>query len=346
VTKKFLVREKERADQAGSPTTAGSRTSASRAGSPSAPQRPWVKLPHAPIDSGQAHRSPEAARFGRRKRPGVTDCGQARGRRAASRPARVSVSVSKRVPEMRIHLAPRSHAYVGADASALGTSRWRFPRDIIRTSRCRSGLPLPLGHRSRAECSIWSSPSAPGVDLVERLNSVLPDGLRVWLSTHPVQDPLDHEPARRRQLSRALPRPHAREAGLDPEASTAMLARGGADLLGREHLLVRRKNEEQAREFDARPSIVHSRPAPRTPCPVLDAHIRFIPRAMVRPEELVASDPSDRGRPRARCRAHGAVDGGREHRLDPLALLSVRTPGVGPERGAGRHREQIDHHQR
>jgi len=290
-------------------------------------QRPWVKLPHPQIDLAQGQKTAEAARFGRRKRPGPTVLPvRPEAPRGIATSTRFRIRFEKG-PEMRfishLDLMRTWERTLRRSELPLAFSQGHHPH--IKMS---FGPPLPLGHRSRAECFDLELTRPPGVDLAERLNTVLPDGLRVE-AYRPI---LFKIPSLMSQLGGAsyrvrFPARTLAEAGLDPATSTAMLARGGSDLLGREHLLVRRKNEEQAREFDARPSIVTLEAGTEDSSPVLDAHIRFIPRAMVRPEEVVALIlPTVDVRALDVERTALWMEVG-EHRLDPLALLSVRTSG-------------------
>jgi hypothetical protein len=88
---------------------------------------------------------------------------------------------------------------------------------------------------------------------------------------------------------------------------------------------VRRESEDRIREFDARPSMAALTVATDEPTPALEAQLRFLPRALVRPEELVAlllpaADPRTADVERT---ALWAEVGG--ERLDPLALLGART---------------------
>jgi hypothetical protein len=122
-----------------------------------------------------------------------------------------------------------------------------------------------------------------------------------------------------------FPAGYLAEAGLTPEALIGTLSAHIPELLGREHVLVRRQSEDKAREFDARPSIVAIEPRTEETPPALDAHIRFTPRAAVRPEELVAILlPSGDVRTLDVERiALWTEAGGR--RLDPLGLLGPRS---------------------
>ena len=191
------------------------------------------------------------------------------------------------------------------------------------------GPPLPLGYRSRAEVFDLEFSQPPAVDLAERLNAVLPEGLRVT-RFRPI---LFKTPSLMSQLEGAsyrvrFPRPFLAGAGFPPEDLEAALRREVAELLARSHVVVRRRGEDSSREFDARPSIAALEVGLENLAPVLDCHLWFTPRASARPEELLAllfpsSDPRTADVERSALWAESA---GR--RLDPLELLSVRDPGV------------------
>jgi radical SAM-linked protein len=187
------------------------------------------------------------------------------------------------------------------------------------------GPPLPLGHRSRAEAFDLEFAQPPGVDLAERLDPVLPPGLRV-VGFRPI---LFKTPSLMSQLEGAsvrvrFPAPFLAAAGLSPESLRAALETGIPALLARDHIVIRRESEAQTREFDARPSIqsleIHDGETPVA----LDAGLRFMARAQVRPEEIVALlfpqvDPRTSDIERT---ALWAEVGGK--RLDPLELLGAR----------------------
>jgi len=187
------------------------------------------------------------------------------------------------------------------------------------------GPPLPLGYRSRAEVFDLEFSRPPAVDLAERLNAVLADGLRV-LAYRPI---LFKTPSLMSELGGAsyrvrFPGSYLEEAGLTPDSLLATLRARIPELLGREHVIVRRQSEDKAREFDARPSMVALELDTGEAPAVLDAHVRFAPRASVRPEELVALlVPSGDVRTLDVERTSlWTESGGR--RLDPLALLGAR----------------------
>src|SRR5437867_7098493 len=114
------------------------------------------------------------------------------------------------------------------------------------------GPPLPLGFRSRAEVFDLEFSRPPAVDLAERLNVVLPQGLRV-LAFRPI---LFKTPSLMSQLEGAsyrvrFPRSFLEEAGLKPATLREDLEARITELLRRPHLIVRRQSEVQTREFDA-----------------------------------------------------------------------------------------------
>jgi radical SAM-linked protein len=186
------------------------------------------------------------------------------------------------------------------------------------------GPPLPLGHRSRAEVFDLEFSQPPSVDLTERLNAVLPQGLRV-LASRPI---LFKTPSLMSQLGGGsyrirFPRPYLADAGFTPDALRALLSAAIPVLLARDHVIVRRTSEGQTREFDARPSIVALELSDEETPVALDAHIRFTARAQARPEEVVAllvpdADPRITDVERVML---WAESGGR--RLDPIALLGA-----------------------
>jgi len=187
------------------------------------------------------------------------------------------------------------------------------------------GPPLPLGYRSRAEAFDLELSQPPAVDLEERLNAVLPPGLRV-IAFRPI---LFKSPSLMSQLEGAsyrvrFPRTFLEETGLAPEHFRGELEARVTGLLAREHLIVRRSNEGQTREFDARPSIISLElGAPDEPA-ALEAHLRFTPRAQVRPDEVVAllfPGHDARSTDVERTALWTELGG---HRLDPLALLTAR----------------------
>ena len=191
------------------------------------------------------------------------------------------------------------------------------------------GPPLPLGYRSRAEVFDLEFSRPPGVDLSERLNAVLPEGLEV-LRFRPI---LFKTPSLMSQLEGATYRvrfPHAltAEAGIASEDLAPLLAQRVAGLMARDHVVVRRRGEGSSREFDARPSIVAIEMGSEDLAPVLDGHLRFTPRAAVRPEELLAEllpEADCRSADVERTALWAEVEG---RRVNPLELLVFGDAGV------------------
>src|SRR5207244_863966 len=192
--------------------------------------------------------------------------------------------------------------------------------------RMSFGPPLPLGFRSRAEVFDLEFSQPPALDLAERLNAVLPEDLEV-LAFRPI---LFKTPSLMSQLEGAsyrvrFPAAFLEEAGIDPNALRPLLETRIATLLASGHLIVRRQSEAQTREFDARPSIVSLETCEEADRVALDVHVRFTARAQARPNDIVAlllpnADARTADVERVQL---WAVRGGR--RLDPLALLSMRT---------------------
>jgi len=321
VTKKFLVRDKRRADEAAILDDCRLEDVCFACGVVDCNQRPWVKQPHARLDLDQVLAALPAPAFGRRARTA--------GRNGASATAG-GVATSTR---FRIEF--------GKGASMRFLSHLDLMRTWERALR-RSGLPLaftqghhphlkmsfgpplPLGFRSRAEVFDLELTRPPAVDLKERLNAVLPDALEV-LDFRPI---LFKTPSLMSQLEGAsyrvrFPRPFLDEAGLTPEALPGVLEARIVTLLARDHIVVRRESEAQTREFDARPSIVALEPAAGEHPAALDAHVRFTPRAQVRPDEVVElliPDGDARTIDIERVMLWADASG---RRLDPLALLSA-----------------------
>jgi radical SAM family uncharacterized protein/radical SAM-linked protein len=325
VTKKFLVREKIRADQAGITDDCRLEDVCFSCGVDACPQRPWVKQPHGPVDLAQAQAT--TASFGRRARRGRHDVTPVA--RGPVRAQGVGTSIRFRIQfEKGAALRYTSHLdLLRGWERALRRSQLplAFTQGHHPHIKMSFGPPLPLGYRSRAEVFDLEFSRPPAVDLAERLNAVVPEGLRV-LRFRPI---LFKTPSLMSQLEGASYRvrfPHGFRAdtGLAPEDFTSTLGRGVSELLARPHLVVRRRGEETSREFDARPSIVALEVGLEDLATVLDCHLRFTPRASVRPEEILAVLlPS--GDPRTadveRTALWADADG---RRRDPLELLFVR----------------------
>jgi radical SAM-linked protein len=187
------------------------------------------------------------------------------------------------------------------------------------------GPPLPLGFRSRAEVFDLELTRPPGVDLEERLNAVLPEGLKVT-AFRPI---LYRNPSLMSQLEGAsyrvrFPASYLAEAGIAPGALLAQLHERVAGLLARDVVIVRRTGADKAREFDARPSIVAIHAGSDELPAVLDLHLRFTLRAAARPDDVLgllvpAADPRTADVERT---ALWAERGG--ERWEPLRLLAPR----------------------
>ncbi len=321
VTKRFLVREKRRAERAAVTDDCRLEDICFSCGVTDCPQRPWARQPHPPLDLDRARAAVPAPAYGR----------SARRRASPAGPAASGVQTSTRFrilfekgAEMRFtsHLDLMRTWERALRRSGLPLAFTQGHHPHLRMS---FGPPLPLGFRSRAEVFDLELTRPPAVDLAERLNAVLPDALRV-LAFRPI---LFKPPSLMSQLEGAsyrvrFPRAFLEEAGLPPESLRGELEARIAVLLQREHLIVRRQSEAQTREFDARPSIASLEASVAEPPAVLDAHIRFTPRAQVRPDELVALlvPGTDARTVDIERTALWAESGGR--RLDPLELLGAR----------------------
>ena len=319
VTKKFLVRDKLRADKAAILDDCRLEDVCFSCGVSECPQRPWVKQPLAPLDLEKARAALPLPAYGRRAR-------------------RVPSAVAAGVES-----ATRFRILFEKGIGMRFTSHLDLMRTWERTLR-RSGLPLsftqghhphlkmsfgpplPLGYRSRAEVFDLEFSKPPAVDLAERLNAVLPEGLRV-IAFRPI---LFKPPSLMSQLEGAsyrvrFPDTFLEEAGFTPAEFPGVLEARVAALMSREHVIVRRTGEGQSREFNARPSIATLIVgAPENPS-VLDAHLRFTLRASARPDDVVAQlfpDRDARTTDVERVALWTESDG---HRLDPLALLTMRS---------------------
>ena len=340
VTKKFLVREKVRADRAAITEDCRLEDVCFSCGVSECPQRPWVKTPLPPVDLARARAAVGAPTFGRRGRT-------ARHAGLAPAPPRAAASSAAMRSGNGVASGTNTSTRFRIVFEKAAGMRFTSHLDLMRTwerSLRRSelplaftqghhphlkmsfGPPLPLGYRSRAEVFDLEFSRPPAIDLAERLNAVLPDGLRV-LAYRPI---LFKIPSLMSELEGAsyrvrFPAAYLAEAGVAPENLMASLQTRIPELLSREHLVVRRKSEEKAREFDARPSIVALEACIEETPVALDAHIRFTPRAVVRSEELVAMlfPSGDVRTVDVERTALWMETGGR--RLDPLALLGPRS---------------------
>jgi radical SAM family uncharacterized protein/radical SAM-linked protein len=322
VTKKFLVREWLRAERAGITEDCRLEDVCFSCGVVECPQRPWVKQPHAALDLPKARR---AVTYGRRGRPAPRRNGAwVPGGSAVTASTRFRV-VFQKSTEMRFtsHLDLMRTWERSLRRSRLPLAYTQGHHPHLKMS---FGPPLPLGYRSRAEVFDLEFSQPPGVDLAERLNTVLPTGVSV-IAFRPI---LFKPPSLMSELEGAsyrvrFPGVFLADAGLSGGELRATLTARTPGLLGRDHVIVRRHSEAQTREFDARPSIVALEPGDEDGHTVLEAVIRFTPRAQVRPDELVSllvPEADVRGVDVERV-GLWTERGGR--RLDPLELLSAGT---------------------
>ncbi|MEO5618159.1 MAG: TIGR03960 family B12-binding radical SAM protein [Candidatus Eisenbacteria bacterium] len=320
VTKKFLVREKLRADQAALTDDCRLEDICFSCGVSECPQRPWVKQPHGALDLAKAHAAVPPPAFGRSSRTRRTRATGGLGLASATR-FRI---LFEKGNEMRfishLDLMRTWERTLRRSGLPLAYSQGHHPH-----LKMSFGPPLPLGYRSRAEVFDLELSRPPDLDLAERLEETLPVGLRV-LAFKPI---LFKTPSLMSQLEGAtyrvrFPRTFLQEAGLDPAGLRGTLETRIEELLRREHVLVRRQTEAQTREFDARPSIsslqIHEDESPA----VLEAQLRFTQRAQVRPEEVVAlliPTADARTADVERTMLWTEISG---RRLDPLELLGAR----------------------
>ena len=317
VTRKFLVREKRRADRAAITDDCRLEDVCFSCGVVECPQRPWVKQPHGPLDLKSARAAVPAPSYGRRTR-------RSNGASGVSTSTRFRIVFEKGI-EMRftshLDLMRTWERSLRRSGLPLGFSQGHHPH--IKMS---FGPPLPLGFRSRAEVFDLEFSQPPAVDLAERLNAVLAEGLRV-VAFQPI---LFKTPSLMSQLEGAsyrvrFPAAFVQHTGLAPEGLGEVLEARARELTQREHVLVRRQNEAQTREFDARPSITSLEVGRAETPALLDQHLRFTVRAQVRPDEVVAllfPEQDSRTVDIERTGLWRVVNG---KRLDPFALLTVRT---------------------
>ena len=317
VTRKFLVREKLRADRAAITDDCRLEDVCFSCGVAECPQRPWVKQLHGPLDLKAARAAVPPPNYGRRTR-------RATGAAGVSTSTRFRIVFEKGI-EMRftshLDLMRTWERSLRRSGLPLGFTQGHHPH--IKMS---FGPPLPLGFRSRAEVFDLEFSQPPAVDLAERLNAVLAEGLRV-VAFQPI---LFKTPSLMSQLEGAsyrvrFPDAFVQHTGFTPGALAEALEARVDDLIRREHVLVRRQSEAQTREFDARPSITALEVGRAETPAVLDQHLRFTVRAQVRPDEVVAllfPQQDARTVDIERMALWREVNG---ERLDPLALLTVRT---------------------
>ena len=335
VTKKFLVREKVRADRAAITDDCRLEDVCFSCGVDECPQRPWVKQPHEPVDLPLAQRA--ATAFGRRARR-VHGPEHRRVGGAAHKAQGIATSTRFRIEFVK-DAAMRFTSHLDlmrAWERALRRSELplAFSQGHHPHLKMSFGPPLPLGYRSRAEVFDLEFSRPPGVDLQERLDAVLPEGLQV-LRFRPI---LFKTPSLMSQLEGAsyrvrFPRAVQVETGFAPDALASCLARRATELEARRHVLVRRQNEGTTREFDARPSIVTLDVGSEDDAPVLDCHLRFTPRAAVRPEEILLEllpEADPRGADVERVALWSEPAG---RRMDPFELLTPSGEGVARSHG-------------
>ncbi|HVP15337.1 MAG TPA: TIGR03936 family radical SAM-associated protein, partial [Terriglobales bacterium] len=321
VTRRFLVREKQRAERTAVTDDCRLADKCYSCGVPECPQRPWVKQPHPPLDLERARSAVARPAFGRAAKRRPADRASAGGLATSTR-FRI---VFAKGPGMRFtsHLDLLRTWERALRRSGLPLAFTQGHHPHIKLS---FGPPLPLGYRSRAEVFDLELARPPAVDLVERLNAALPGALEV-LATRPI---LFKMPSLMSQLEGAsyrvrFPEGFVAETGVPPERFHEDLEARVTGLLRREHLMVRRQSEARIREFDARSSLAGLQ-ASRAEAPAaLDVHVRFVPRAQVRPDDLVAllfPGADVRTLDVERTALWAVVE---SRRLDSLELLGVRT---------------------
>ena len=293
VTRRYLVREQQRARRAAVTGDCRLEDRCYSCGVTDCAQRPWVRQPHPPLDLEQARSAVAPPAYGRAARRRPAGSGAPAPRTAGAPASSVGSSTRFRILfekglEMRftshLDLMRTWERALRRSALPLAFSQGHHPH--IRMS---FGPPLPLGYRSRAEVFDLEFARPPAVDLAERLNAVLPGSLQV-LAFRPI---LFKTPSLMSQLEGAsyrvrFPEGFLAETGITPERLHGELEARIRGLLALEHLIVRRKSEAQIREFDARSSLVALEPSDAEVPAALDMHARFIPRAQVRPDDLVA----------------------------------------------------------
>jgi radical SAM-linked protein len=281
-----------------------------------------VKQAHAPLDLARARGAVAAPGYGRsaRRRPAAP--GAAGSGLATSTRFRI---LFEKGAGMRftshLDLMRTWERALRRSGLALAFSQGHHPH-----LRMSFGPPLPLGYRSRSEVFDLELARPPAVDLAERLNAVLPGSLRV-LASRPI---LFKTPSLMSQLEGAsyrvrFPEGFLAETGIAPDRLHAELEARLTRLLGHEHLLVRRQSEAQTREFDARSSLAGIEASSAEAPAVLDVHARFIPRAQVRPDDVVAllfPGADVRTVDIERTALWALADG---RRLEALELLGART---------------------
>lgn len=323
VTKKFLVRDLRRAEVAGVLDDCRLEDICFACGVVDCNQRPWVREPHAPLDLEQVLATLPAPAYGRRARSTPARNGSHVTAGGVATSTRFRVAFEKGAP-MRFlsHLDLMRTWERALRRSGLPLAFTQGHHPHLKMS---FGPPLPLGFRSRAEVFDLELTRPPGVDLLERLNAVLPDGLRVS-HFRPI---LYRNPSLMSQMEGAsyrvrFPASYLAEAGFAPGHLLTELESRVDRLLASDTLIVRRKSEDKAREFDAKPSIAAIHASADEHPAVLDLHLRFTLRASARPDDLLAllvpeADPRTADVERTVLWAER--DG---ERSDPFRLLSPR----------------------
>jgi radical SAM-linked protein len=330
VTRRYLLRERERAGRAEMTGDCRLENRCFSCGVADCAQRPSAREPLPPLDLDRARAAVAPPAYGRsaRRRPGPAGAPTPRMSGVSS----ASVASSTR---FRIRFEKGAGMRFTSHLDLLRTWERALRRSGLPLAfsqghhphiRMSFGPPLPLGYRSRAEVFDLEFARPPGVDLAERLNAVLSGDLRVT-ACRPI---LFKTPSLMSQLEGAscrvrFPDGFLAEAGVAPEHLRAELGARIAGLLTPEHLIVRRQGEGRIREFDARASLVALEPSDDESPPPLDVHARFIPRAQVRPDDLVAllfPGADVRTVDIERTALWAVVD---DRRLDALELLGART---------------------
>lgn len=349
VTKKFLVREKINADNAAITDDCRLEDICFSCGVSECPQRPWVKEARPSIDLSAARKTVGEPAFGRGRRRttnghgiiptsalatsahtnGVAKNGTA-GNGAAHRATGVKTSTRFRfVFEKGMEMRFTSHLDL-MRTWERSLRRAQLPLAFTQGHRphlkLSFGPPLPLGYRSRAEAFDLEFSRPPEVDLAERLNGVLPSGLRV-VAFRPI---LFKSPSLMSQLGGAdyrvrFPQPWLDHLGIAPESLFEVLQERIRQLLASEHLIIRRVSDKKTREFDAKTSIVSLDAATEEATAVLDARIRFATRAQARPDELVGLMFPEAPSPSLDVERVALWADLQGRRTDPLGLLDPGT---------------------
>jgi radical SAM-linked protein len=322
VTKKFLVRDLRRAESAAVLDDCRLEDVCFSCGVVDCNQRPWVRQPHEPLDLEKLLATLPAPAFGRRARnTGKGGASATAGGVATSTRFRVEFAKGEAMRFVsHLDLMRTWERALRRSGLPLAFTQGHHPH--IKMS---FGPPLPLGFRSRAEVFDLELSKPPGVDLAERLNAVLPDGLQVT-GFRPI---LFKTPSLMSQLEGAsyrvrFPASFLAEAGIAPGQLHAELEERVTRLLARDVLLVRRKSEDKAREFDAKPSILGLTPSLDESPAVLDLHLRFALRASARPDDLLGLLVPEAD-PRTVDVERTALWADREgERCEPLQLLTPR----------------------